>query len=245
MMDLKLIRFAILRMMRSILGHVLLIVVPIALISILGLVSSYLETDQSGRPPMDWLSISFVLAFQLFGGSYSMSYIKEDLLTSRKWRMYSLPLNPASYSYSILIASTLFSMIQGLCIILFTKFVYGVEWGNLLWVLLVLFAIAILSQIVGLILTFIFKNFKLAERVQEVFGIGSMIFAGMIFGLPNNSFFNFMSTYGNPISLGQNAIYGMMDGAGTGFILLNIGILFAASLVLLPVTHILGKRKLS
>lgn len=244
-MRLPFIWFSLRRMTRSFIAIILLIIVPIALISVLGLVSGYISHSEHGRPPMDWLAVSFVLSFQLFGGAYTISYLKEDLLSPRKWRIYSLPIQVDTYSYSIVIASTIFNMLFGLFNILFTSFVYGVQWGNLFWVLVVLLAISLLTQIVCFIFVLAFRSSKLAERMSEVYGIGSMIFAGMMFNLPEGSFFNFMSTYGNPVSLGQNAIFGMIDGADLSFILLSIGLLFGASLLLLPVAHLLGKRRLS
>ncbi|TDQ40889.1 ABC transporter [Aureibacillus halotolerans] len=231
------------RMLRDYIGVSLLVVLPIGLISLIGLVAGYMAIPE-GIPVMDWLSISFVLSFQLFGGAYTMSYLKEDMFSPRRWRIMSLPLRIDLYSFIIVTASTCYSMVQGLSIVLFTHLVYGVHWGNILWLLVVLFLISLLSQIVCLICLLTVKSFKLAERLSEVYGIGSMVFAGLIFGLPNNGFFTFMNTYGNPVSVARHAILEMLDGVASQAALFAV-LLLAASLLLFPVTAWLGKRRLA
>ncbi len=232
-------------MLRSYIGLFLLTVVPLCLISVLGMVSGHVAGEEGQSiSSMTWLSVSFMISFQLFGGAYTMSYMKEDFFTARKWRMYSLPYRAHVHASSLLIASMLFNVLQGLFIVLFTQWVYGVNWGNIGWVLLVILAVSLLSQLVCMILVLTVRNFKIAERLSEVYGIGSMVFAGMIFPIPTTGFFDFMSTYGNPVSLGQNAIFGMITGEEIDKMFLSIGLLFAASLVLALVATFVGRRKL-
>jgi ABC-2 type transport system permease protein len=241
----KTIGFTLLRMLRNYIGIILLLVVPLALISVLSLVAAYSGVEEQGISAMEWISVSFVLSFQLFGGAYVMEILKEDLFSPRKWRIYSLPTQIHSYAGSIFAASTLFSALQGLVIVLFTKWIYGVNWGNLAFVLLVILSISILSQLVCLILLLSVRKYKVAERLSEVYGIGSMVFAGMMITLPDTAFFNFMAEYGNPISLGRKAIFSMISGADPFVFALPIVILLSASSVLAVVAILLGRRRLA
>lgn len=241
------LRFPLLRMLRSYLGLILLLVLPLCLISVLGLISSHVPGEGGGEAisGMTWLSVSFMISFQLFGGSYTMAYMKEDFFTPRKWRMYSLPIKPVTYAFTILVASVLFNAAQGMVIVFFTKLVYGVNWGNLGWVLLIIIVVSVLSQLVCLIFVLSVKNYKIAERLSEVYGIGSIILAGMMFSLPKSGFFDFMSTYGNPVSLGQNAIFGMISGEGMDLAFLSLGILLIATLLVAFGAIFVGRRKLA
>lgn len=245
-MFVRLIGFSLLRMLRDYLGHVFLLVAPLVLISIFGIITDYVSDEINGRPVLDLLSVSFVFAFQLFGGAYTMDLLHQDLLSTRKWRIYSLPISINQYGNSLLLSSTLFSMLQGLVLVLFTQWVFGVEWGNLLWVTLVLLAVSLLSQLVCLLLVLSIKSYKLAQRIVEVYGFSSMIFANIFFiTLPDNAFSNFMNAYGNPISLGRNAIFGMVDGKDSTTALLSVGVLLALSIALFLIANPIGKRRLS
>lgn len=243
-----LIRFAMLRLRRSyialLIGLLLLIAVPLCLIAIIGLVSGQLGPDAEDRTFLNWLSVSFVLSFQLFGGSYTLAYVQDDLFSGRKWRIRSLPLRLDTYVYSLIITTTVYNALHGLVLLLFTDWVFGVKWGSLWWSMLVIVIISLLSQLVCLVLILTVRNYKTAERLSEVYGIGSMIMAGMMFGLPDTPFFRFMSTYGNPVSLGQNAILVRAHEADHTLAYTCIGLLAAASVLLAAISVLLGRKKL-
>jgi ABC-2 type transport system permease protein len=242
---LHLMRFTIIRMSRGWLALFLLVVLPLILITIFGPIAAQMTGPETPLSGMTVVAVTYILAFQLFGGAYTMSYIKEDLFAKRKWRMYALPLRIDLYSHALIIACTFFSVLQGLVLVLFTATVYGVRWGNPLWVVGVLLATALLSQLVCLVCVLSVKNFSLAERLSEVYGFGSLILAGGMFDLPDMPVFRFLSTYGNPISLGRNVIFGHLTGAQPGRLWLSLSIVLLASVLLYPVTVILGKRRLS
>ena len=235
------------RMIRGYLGLVLLVVVPMLLISVISLVSAYMHTATYNGVTlrgMDYAAVSFVLAFQLFGASYTMNFFQDDLLGERKWRLHSLPLNVQAYGISIVATSTLFNALQGLALILFTHWVFDVHWGSFGWALVVLATLAFFSQIVGLILILTLKSLKAAERASEVIGIGSMVLAGLVFPLPQGAPFEFLSTYGNPVSLGATAIFGMAYGSGAQA-WISFGGLLAVSAALALWAAPLGRRKLA
>lgn len=238
-------QYALRRMMRSWLAHLLLIAVPLCVISVLGLVLRGTTNAQYGVPGLDWISVGLVISFQLFGGSYTIAYFKDDFFSPRRWRLAALPMDVGTYGISLLLASALTSVFQGLVLVLFTQWVYGVTWGPIGWVMLVLLVMSLQSQLASLVFTLSANSYKLAERLSEVYGIGSMVFAGMIFTLPDTPFFQFMSTYGNPVSLGMSAVFGMTDGSPAGRIALSVGLLLAAAAAFAAVALLLGRRRLT
>ena len=239
-----LFRYSLLRLSRSYLAMALLVLTPLGLISVIGLVSGQIGASGEGRTGMDWIAASFVIGFQTIGGSYTLHYFHEDLFRPFKWRMRSLPLRIDAYGYSLLLASTLFSAFQGLVLILFTDWVYGANWGPLPWVMLVVLTVSFLSQLVCLLLVLTARRFKTAERLSEVYGLGSMLLAGIMFPLPNTPFFDFLSTYGNPISLGMNAIFAMAHETDKAPAYVFLGLLLAATAICAGAAALLGRKRL-
>lgn len=102
---------------------------------------------------------------------------------------------------------------------------------------------ATLSSIVCLIFTFAVKNFKLAERLSEVYGVGAIVLAGLFFPMPNNAFFDFMGSYGNPLTLASAAIFEHQAG-NMDEVWLNVSILLGAIIVTFFLLLVVGRRKM-
>ncbi len=237
--------FLLRRMLRGYLGLLLLLVLPFTLITVLGLVGAEAPAVEHGLSMMDYIALTMILMFQLFGGAYALEYLSGDLFADRRWRMLSLPYPPHTHAFAILLASTLFTTAQGLLLLLFTQWVHGVDWGSIPLVLLVLLLISLLSQLVGVAALFATRNNSLAERVTEVYGFGSIALAEVWFSLPDVGLFDLLSTYGNPISLGLNAILAIITGQQVQRAILSVIILLGATALLGLLTALLGRRKLA
>ncbi|CAG9623330.1 ABC transporter permease [Sutcliffiella rhizosphaerae] len=237
------VKFTVLRMVRNYIVLLLLLVVPIILISIFSFILSGSVTE-SGVPYVNENALTLVLVFQLFGGSIVMYLIYNDLITENKMRMYTLPFNQTMYAFSIMICGAIYSIIIGVILLMYTHFVLGVEWMNWVWMIYNISLIAILSIIVSLICTFAVKNYKLAERLSEIYGIGFVVLAGLFFPMPKNAFFDFMGSYGNPLTLSMMSIQDMNESNAGGawfhanILLVAIGILFIVMLAL-------GRRRIA
>ena len=243
-MILKTSYFMLRRMLRGYTALAILMLIPLALITVLGLVARG-AINPSGVPVMDTIAITMILAFQLYGGFYTMEYIKEDFLTNKKWRMISLPYPTHLYAFSIFLTCTLFSALQGFVMALFTKYVYDVNWGNLGLVLLVLMVISLFTQLVYFIIIMLVKNYKIAEGLGTTYALISMGLAGVWFPMPEIKFIRVLSTYGNPLSLGQNAVYTFITGENVTRALVSISILIIASVILAFIAAFVGRRKLA
>lgn len=236
------VKFTALRMIRNYIVLLLLLLVPIIILTIFSFILSGVVTEM-GEPSLHVTALTMVLTFQLFGGSIVMYMIHNDLITANKMRMYALPFNQTMYAFSIMTCGAIFSITLGILLMLYTQFVLGVVWGNWLWTIYIISLLAILSIIVSLILTFSVKSYKIAEQLNTLYGVGFVILAGLFFPMPKNSFFDFMGSYGNPLSLSIGAVYDMnLSDKGEAWLqanalLLAVGILFVWMLVM-------GRRKL-
>lgn len=237
--------FMLRRMLRGYLGVVMLTVLPLVLITVLGMIAGNAINEKSGIPMMDGIAITMVLATQLFGGNYTMEYVRNDFLSSNKWRMASLPYNPHTHAFAIVLTSSLFTALQGFVTVLFTQWVYGVNWGNIGLVLLVIMAISTLSHLVYVVLVLGVKNYKTAEGAGTWFGMISIVLAGVWFPMPQTGVIGVISTYVSPLSLGQNAVYAIITGEDISKGILSVGILAGASLAMGTIAVYLGRRKLA
>jgi ABC-2 type transport system permease protein len=113
-MLLRNLRFIWLRMCRAYVVFILLLVVPLCVIVVWGVAVGSVITADTGMTGMDWFAVSMVLSFQLFGGAYTMSYIQQDLLSARKWRIYSLPYPVYKHAYTRINPQTLDTREQSL-----------------------------------------------------------------------------------------------------------------------------------
>lgn len=237
------VRFTALRMARNYLVLLLLLVVPILLLTLFSFILSGAVTE-SGTPYLNETALTMVLCFQLFGGSVVMSYIQVDFFSDNKMRIHVLPFNRTMYAFSIATCGTVFSIVLGVILMTFTQLVLGVVWDNWLWSIYIVMLMATLSSIVCLIFTFSVKDFKLAERLSEVYGVGFIVLAGLFFPMPQSAFFDFMGSYGNPLALSVGAVKARAV-SDSSEAWLQANILLAAIILLFGLMLVVGRRKLS
>lgn len=235
------IPFTLVRMLRNYIVLLLLLVVPIVLLTVFSFILGDAPTE-TGVPYINEQSIMMVLIFQMFGGSIVMSYVYEDLFRFNKI-MNILPFNKTMYAFSIMMCGTVYSILLGIVLMVFTQFVLGVNWENWLWVIYNISLLAILSSVVCLIFTFSVKNFKVAERLSEVYGVGFIVLAGLFFPMPNNAVFDFFGTYGNPITLAVGSVREMAQ-SNSGEAWFQANILLIAIIVLFIFMLVIGRRKI-
>jgi len=229
-------------MIRNYIVLLLLLIVPIAILTFFYFILSGLVSE-TGESYFDDTALIQVLVFQLFGGSLVMYLIHNDLFTAHRMRMYTLPFNQTMYAFSIMLCGAAYSISLGFILMAYAQFVLGVVWENWAWVLLHIALIAVLSIIVSLILTFSVKKQKLAERLNELYGVGYVVLAGMFFPMPDHAFFEFMGSYGNPLTLSIMSVHAM-DASNSGEAWRYTSILLAAIVLLFIIMLLAGRRRI-
>lgn len=236
------VKFTALRMIRNYIVLLLLLVVPIVLVTVFSYILSGIVTE-TGVPLNHENTMEMLLVFQLFGGSIVIYLIHNDLFAENKMRIYALPFNQTLYAFSIMLCGAIFSILLGVILMVYSKLVLGVIWENWVWTIYIISLLAVLSIIVYLILMFSVKNFKVAERLSEVYGVGCVVLAGFFFPMPKNVFFEFFGTYGNPLTLSIGAVRQMgLSNAQEAWFQANI--LLGSIVILFIVMLILGRRRM-
>jgi ABC-2 type transport system permease protein len=243
-------RFSVLRMFRDLPGLIPLLFVPLLIIPIIGAVFSKVLVGSSflnGAPDsMSFFSIGIIVMFQLFGGRYTLDYMKDSFLSDRKWRMAAAPCSPWSLAMGILVAGWLESIMQGILLVAFSSVILGVRWGSFGVVIAVLAATALLSQLINLALILLSRNYGMATAVSWIYAYGCSVLGGLIFPLPTSQpFWRFMVDYGTPYSLAQTAMIAAMGGRAQSDISLCLGVLVALAAAVAAAVALLGRRKLA
>jgi len=243
-------RTMFIRMLRDLPSLIMLLLVPLVLIAILGSVFSWVPADipymRGVASPMAFFAAGFLVMFQLFGGGYSLTYVKGALFSPMRWRLYGLPCSPGAIVLGTVGAATLVSLCQGLLVVLVTGLAFGVDWGSLPLVVLVLLAVTLLSQLFYLTMLLALRNQGTAMTLGWFFAYGSCVAGGLIFPLPvERPFFRFLATYGNPYSLAQTALREGSPQNNPAVATLCLAVLYAAAALFALLAARLAKRKLA
>jgi ABC-2 type transport system permease protein len=207
------IKFYLLRFTRDLFGHIILIILPIALIAFF----NYVYTNNIISASVDitklssFLTIGMALTFQIYGSAISFETLGEDFLTPKSDRLLATPVNPRKIVLSVLFTSILLSFMQTAVIVLFSILVLDSTYYHLIFVLLILLISAVFNQLFGVVILFSTKKVRTATAITSLYGIISPIIAGLYFPLPDTKLFHFLGDYATPMSLAQTAIFGIMN----------------------------------
>jgi ABC-2 type transport system permease protein len=242
--------FAFRRMLRDVPHMIPQLGVPLALIPIVGFSFSWIPAStpflKGAASPMAFMAILIMIMFQLLGGGYGMSYVKDAFFTPRKWRIRMLPCQPSLVAFGSLTAGLAISLLQGAALAGFASLVLGVRFGNFGVVLLVFLGLSLFAQLLGLLMLMGFRSYGSAYTMFWIVAYGSCVLGGMIFPLPvDRPFFRFLTTYGTPASLAQTALLGAARGGPASEIALCIGVLFLGAAVIGLFVSLLARRKLA
>lgn len=207
-------KFHILRSTRDIIGHFILIGLPILLISIFNYIYSGSMIDTGAAIDSTEISriltIGFALTFQIYGSALSFETLGQDFLSPMHDRLLSTPVNPRNIVMSVLFTSIMVSFLQTLVILVFSMILLDVEFKNLFAILLILLISVVVNQLIGTTILFLTKKVRTATTITSLYGIIAPMITGLYFPLPKGPIFDFMKNYLTPMALAQTAIFGVI-----------------------------------
>ncbi|WP_066189869.1 ABC transporter permease [Gracilibacillus timonensis] len=243
-MLLRSVYFALRRMLRGYISYAMLILLPLAIITVNGFAIGDGFVDEHGRSGMEIVAGPIIIGFQLVGGFYTMETVKFDLFSEHKWRLLSLPYPTYIHTFSIVISSVLFNILNGTIMVLFTHWVYGVNWGNMAWVILVLIFVSIVSQLVFLLSVMVIKKYKVAELLGYTYVFLFIFLAGYLFiPVPDIAFLDWINRFINPLTLGETVVIHNMIGTEMKEAYLSMGMLLMLSAILVVLIMLFGRRR--
>ncbi|HLV10534.1 MAG TPA: ABC transporter permease [Halanaerobiales bacterium] len=208
------VKFHLLRSSRDFVGHIILILIPIVLISIFNYIysSNLIPTDamvDSVEIPVI-LTIGFALTFQIYGAAISFETLAQDFLTPMHDRLMAAPVNPRKMISSVLLSSIIVSFLQTVVIVIFSMIIFKARFESLWAILLVLLLSVIVHQLIGTVIIFLSKNVKTSNAVTTLYGSIAPILIGLYFPLPELQIFELLKKYSTPTSLARTAIIGII-----------------------------------
>jgi len=143
--------------------------------------------------------------FQLFS-PLQHYYLFEDFQGDLRFRLYSAPCSKVKFILSMGVAVWMYSFFIGLFFIITSTLLFGVEWGNMFVVLLVLFMLSVLAQIISVLIFFISPRRSVAEALMQCFAWSAVILSGGLVNLGTNPIMVFFQMYGTPVSVAGRAM---------------------------------------
>lgn len=224
------LRFYGLRLLKDYLGHAILLGLPIFFVTILTYINS---PDASVWPEVSlFISIGFMLMFQLFGGAYTFEGLHDDFMTAKKDRLKAAPIEPVKLVITQISFCTLMTFVQTLIVLVFTIVLFGADFVNLPLVISLFFLSALAAQLLGGVLLFIFKSSSKAQIAITLYAIFAPMLAGFNFELPTHRITHILTRYSTPLALTKTGIFGVIEGNTNDVILGFISLLVFIGLLM-------------
>jgi ABC-2 type transport system permease protein len=196
---------------------------------------------------IDFYAVTMMTMLMLFAGENGLQLFKKSMFGETGNRMFTTPVSKFSLTAGLLAAAVVATFMQGLVIFGFTKFVYGVYWGErIALVLLTLFGLVLFAQSFAIFLFMAFKNASAAGSAMQAlifvftFLAGGFMGPALQFGESMERVIRFI-----PNSLAQTVLFGGMFGGDESRMMTDLGLLFAYSGVLFILAYLFGRRKLA
>lgn len=196
-------------------------------------------TDSKSATAMGYYAIAMLLMFLMHGQEYGAAGMEEDYLGSLGDRLKLSPIKPFEQYLGKTIGLTLVTFLQGIVIVLFTKYVYDVDWGDKFAViLLTVFVFSLLTTTLGGMLTIITQDPIKAGSIATIVTLAATFLIG---GFVIIDFGNFAAI--SPSYYAKSAIFSVVydDKLGPAFV--NIGQMLAITVLFAVISIVVSRRK--
>jgi len=152
-----------------------------------------------------------MIMFQLMGSLIVIDVLFRDLRKDMRWRLAAAPVKQIKLVLGNFKGAVIFAMVSGLLIILFNFLLGGYMFTP--WMLFaVLLLVALMSQLLGVLMFFLFNRMAIANTVAVIFVWSMAIIQGIMFQLPLPDAVQRFGQYHTPLAWATRAI---MNSGGT------------------------------
>lgn len=208
--------------------------------------------NNSGKTPrsIDYYAVTILVMTLMRGALYGCEEIGEDFFEVIGRRMKSTPVKNIELLIGKAIGAIFSVFLQGIILIIFTKFAYGVNWGNNVgMILLVCLSLSVLSTILGALVCLITGEIGSASGIIGILvQIFTFVSGGYVIIIDDNKIFALIQHL-MPNYLAQTAIFNSIYSGPINenyhFLSTNGYILamWIVSILLLAITSFIGRRK--
>lgn len=120
--------------------------------------------DNQATTSMQYYAIAMVIMLILYGTEYGSIKIAEDFVGPLGERLKLSPINPFCQYVGKIVGLSFMVVLEAIFLILFTKFVYGVNWGtHYFWLFVIVVSTSFLATAIGAMFTIITRNYAIAD----------------------------------------------------------------------------------
>lgn len=196
-------------------------------------------TSKTKPNAMSYYTVAMLMMVLLFGTEYGVRGVSETYLGTLGERIKTTPANSLIMFFGKMIGLCLASFLQGVFLMLFAHFVFDVEWGeNILMLLLIVFAMSAAATSIGSLICMITRNEAQANSVVSLVVIGGTFLAGGFIKMDLGEL-----KYLSPNFYGQTAMFNTMYQGDMERSVLYVVILFGMALLLGLISVVLAGRK--
>ncbi len=209
------LKFYFTRSMREIVGHLILIGIPVVIIAFFNFVFRDIFQPPGQLLPIPYLTVitvGFALTFQIYGASLSFEVLGADFFSSMRDRLMASPAEPRGLVVAIIGSGCLISFLQTLAVLLFSSIVLEADLGSLHLTIPIFMISVIVNQLLGTAILLLSRSTKVANSVITIYGSIVPMTVGLYFPLPDGAFVRVLSRYLSPMALANTAILGAMEG---------------------------------
>ena len=213
---------------------------------------SPITTDGKRPKAIDYYAVTMLVMILMYGTQYGCHGIGEDYLENRGKRVKNTPIKPYEQFAGITLGNIFTVMCQSLILILFTKYVYGANWGgNIPGILLISFTLSTMSIALGIMFTVLIRDrMKASTMISLLVPIMTFLAGGYTPISAGNSVFAKIM-YISPSYLAQTAFFNIIYGqpVTSNIQLLStaecIAILWIITVVMFIIASASGRRELA
>lgn len=196
-------------------------------------------TDSKSATAMGYYAIAMLLMFLLRGQEYGTSGMGEDYLGTLGDRLKLSPIKPFEQYLGKTIGLSLVTFLQGMVIILFTKYVYDVDWGDHFAVIvLIVFVFSLLTTTLGGMLTILTQDSVKADSIANIVTLGATFLIGGFVIVDFGAFAAIAPSY-----YAKSAIFNVVYNDQLGSTFVNIGQMLAITMLFAVISIVVSRRK--
>ncbi len=196
-------------------------------------------SDSKSTTAMGYYAVAMLLMMLLYGAEYGRVGIGEDYLGVLGDRIRLSPIKPSGQYSGKIIGLSIVPFLQGIVVILFTKYVYGVDWGNNIpLLLLTVFTFSVLSTTFGAMLSIVAKD---VVKAGSIVTIAILVFTFLAGGFVVMDFGILAKL--SPSTYAKTAIFNIVYNGDLNLTYLNITVMWAITLSLALISIVAAGRK--
>lgn len=206
------------------------------------ILSKPITVEGSVPRAIDYYAVTMLVMTLMYGAIYACHGVAEDIFENIGKRISVSPVKLYENIGGKTIGTLLSVFLQGIVVILFTKYVYKTNWGNnMLLIILIAFSLAVLSTSIGIAACMITGEARKGQGLVDILVPLMTFFSGGYAKLPVSESFDRLR-YFVPNQLGHNAFFNAVyGGSGTSIQNAILG-MWLLSFILFGISIFSGRR---